>query len=153
MGFLQVSCKRGEYSTLWQGPYEVVATRNATTIGVRMIGSKDEPTFVHWSLVKRFCGKHVAIPVEVVEQAQRAAAQFEVEEFRGLTINDKGRVEVLVSWVGFPATYDTWEDAEEIYKDVGSMFKKYLAKHKQEHEVFNALYDSLQKPKKKKKKK
>lgn len=68
-GNAQHVARRHKAVTTWQGPYEVVMTRNVTTLGVRMVGSTDEPKFVHWSKVKRFCGADVDLPVEVAEQA------------------------------------------------------------------------------------
>lgn len=85
---------RHKVATTWQGPYQVVASRNVTTLGVRMVGSNDEPRSVHWTHMKRFCGGEVNLPVDLGEQAQRGAAQFEVAESRDIRTTDEGHIEV-----------------------------------------------------------
>ncbi len=150
-GNAQHVAKRHKASTTWQGPYEIVAMRNVTTLGVRKVGSTDQPRFVHWTKVKRFCGADVNLPVDVTEQAQRAAPQFEVDKLKGLRAED-GNVEVLVSWKGFPSTYDTWESAKEVYQDVGRVFVQYLKSEMKDNEVMKKLYQKLNTTKRKRSK-
>lgn len=135
--------RRHKAATTWQGPYQIITSRNVTTIGVKMIGSNDKPKYVHWSQLKRFCGSEVDMPVAIVEQAQRASVQFEVEELRDLRKDSDGRVEVLVHWKGFPATYDSWESFTEIYKDIGNIALRFLERNMKDDEVFVKCYNNL----------
>ncbi len=137
--------RRHKAATTWQGPYQIISSRNVTTLGVRMVGSKDKPKYVHWTRLKRFCGSKINLPIDLVEQAQRGAAQFEVAELRDIRTTDESNVEVLISWEGFPATYDSWESAIEIFEDVGHRLLKFLELKKKDNREMNSLYDQLKK--------
>ena len=109
---------------------------------VRLIGSQDEGTTVHVSRVERFAGPELDLRVELQRRAQHDAAQFEVEEMLATRVH-KGVVEVQVSWLGFPSSYDSWEPAAAIAEYVPKLVLAELGKHRDDNELIDEMYDSL----------
>ena len=74
--------------------------------------------------------------------AQHDAAQFEVEDILGTRVN-RGTVEVLVSWLGFPDEYDSWEPAESLAEYVPKLVLAELGKRRDDNELIAEMFDSL----------
>ena len=55
----------------------------------------------------------------------------------------KGVVEVQVSWLGFPSSYDSWEPAAAIAEYVPKLVLAELGKHRDDNELIAEMYDSL----------
>ena len=58
-----------------------------------------------------------------------------------------------MNWVGFPATYDSWEPAVELYDDIGSRVTKYIAANMKDNEAMQQLLKVLKRRKRKPKRK
>ena len=80
----------------------------------------------------------INLAIEVVEQAQREAGQFIVEDLRDIRADADGNVELLVHWAGYPSTYDSWADAVDIYDDIGTKVTQFV-KNMKDNEAMNAL--------------
>ena len=75
-------------------------------------------------------------------RAQHDAAQFEVEDILGTRVN-RGTVEILVSWLGFPDEYDSWEPAEDLAEYVPKLVLAELGKRRDDNELIAEMFDSL----------
>ena len=111
---------RHKVSTRWNGPYEVVGATTPFTRDIRLIGSQDEGTTVHLQRITRFAGADLEKTVELVESAQHDALQYEVEEILDVRVKE-GKVQLLISWLGFTEEDDSWEPAVDMFDYVPKM--------------------------------
>lgn len=129
----------------WQGPLEITSIPEGapSVLYVRLLGDPPsvKPVAVHWTRVKRFAGKEFTRTPQLIKSAQHDFAKFKINEFVGWRVGPAGTVQLLVSWHGFEAHDNTWEDIAQLIDDAPYRVRNFLAENAAGHPPLQQVYD------------
>ena len=91
--------------------------------------------------MKRFAGPEFATTVELINSAQHDRQKFYIDDMRDWRQLEDGTIEILVKWRGFE---ETWEPAEELFKDVPEKVMKFLRENSSGNPPLQELKIKLQ---------
>ena len=110
----------------WQGPYEVTGAAEAPTIfRVRLVGTEVEK-LVHWQKMIRIAGPGIFISQTVQNSALHDLQRFLVQSIDQWSLEDDGKVKLLIRWQGYDESERTWEPLAQVYEDVKFITQKYV---------------------------
>ena len=129
----------------WQGPLEVTSVPEGapSVLFVRLLGDPPsvKPVAVHWTRLKRFAGKEFARTPQLIKSAQHDFGKFKIDEFVGWRVGPAGAVQLLVSWHGFEAHDNSWEDIDQLIEDAPYRVRNFLAENAEGHPPLQQVYD------------
>ena len=114
----------------WFGPYRVIGTVTPHVYQVQLVGgTADTRRRVHVRRMKRYADRLLNVTERLVDQVHFDMEQFDVDrivEWRRLP-NDK--YELRIRWLGYEASWDTWEPLSQVKADVPEMVNRFIRQH------------------------
>jgi hypothetical protein len=113
----------------WSGPYRVIEVINDLIFKVEKLDST-KSEIVHAQRMRFYCEKDY-LSEEFQTTEIDTAEKFEISELLDIRSSSSG-YEILVRWLGFDKSDDTWEPVQQIFEDIPLILHDFLIQKGQE---------------------
>jgi hypothetical protein len=121
----------GEKLTLrWRGPNRIVDTLSDHVYEVQDLGSRIF-TPVHCTRLRYYLDPSLDITADLRDQIAHNNQGYDVQVLKYMRYDSSTQqYQILVSWLGFEPTDQTWKPIATIHEDVPELLRVFLFKHK-----------------------
>ena len=138
-----------KFGPLWIGPYPVLSQTTPDTYRLQLpIGIKLHPEF-HTSLLKPYVTDSDPERLNKPNEGMCSAGNDTEEAFliEGVVKHrkNKGQIQYLVKWVGYPSSNNSWEPLSNIRKPASRLIDSYLETHGLKKNIWNPEVGSSRK--------
>jgi hypothetical protein len=120
---------RNKMQIRWSGPYRVIEVINDLIFKVEKLDST-KSEIVHAQRMRFYCEKDY-LSEEFQTTEIDTTEKFEISELLDIRSSSSG-YEILVRWLGFEKSDDTWEPVQQIFEDIPLILHDFLIQKGQE---------------------
>jgi hypothetical protein len=131
---------RNKMQIVWSGPYRVIDTINDHVFKVETLDSS-KTEIVHAQRLRFYCEKDY-LSEEFQTYEIESSEKFDISELVDIKRTTSG-FSVLVRWLGFDSSDDTWEPIEQLFEDIPLILHDFLIQKRME-DVWKNLMTSKQ---------
>jgi hypothetical protein len=132
--------KKDKTSTPWDGPALITQAVSPLVFEVKDLLTGKLTTH-HARFIRRYADKSLRVTQQLKQFVAASVLKFDVKDILTYRRN-KGDWEFLVSWDGFDDEDSTWQNAQELYRDIPELVSRFV-NHIQDDEVKTTLQKLL----------